>query len=278
MEKEKSSETSFGAAALRAVHQLIDGEPKIFYDPVILRLLDPGTSAHLLEKRSEFDIPALTRLRSHIVLRSRYAEDCLYEAYHRGIRQYVILGAGLDTFAYRQPAWAHDMRIVEVDHPASQANKLERLRQAGIKLPENLRFVSIDLETESLSSVLNDSVINTSMPVFVSWLGVMVYITRGRAEKVLEFAASLPDSSEFVFTFSQRKRSLWPDLIGKRVAALGEPWITRYHPKELLDILDQLGFSRVSFLDPAEAKRLYYSDRGVALPPPVLSSLVRCVV
>lgn len=278
MEKEKSSETSFGAAALRAVHQLIDGEPKILYDTVVMQLLDPGAPEHLLEKRPEFDSPELLRLRSHIVLRSRYTEDCLYEAYHRGIRQYVILGAGLDTFAYRQPAWAHEMKIIEVDHPASQANKLQRLQKAGIRLPENLSFVSLDLETDSLASVLKDSVLDPAMPVFVSWLGVMVYLTKDTAENVMKFAASLPKSSEFVFTFSQRKRLFWPDVVARAATAIGEPWLTRYNPEELLDKLKALGFSQISFLDPREAKRLYYMDKGKTLPPPIVASIVRCVV
>jgi len=115
------SSTAVGAAMLRAAHQVIDGNDKLLDDPVILKLIGEDAIQHLLERKREFYLPGTLAMRTHVVLRSRYAEDCLYDAYNAGITQFLILGAGMDTFAYRQPKWAGGLTIVEADHPASQA-------------------------------------------------------------------------------------------------------------------------------------------------------------
>src|SRR5262245_19591796 len=140
-----ASTTALGVAALRAFHHLIDHEPKILDDPIVPHLIDRGTIDQIRSQSERFRHPMSASLRSHVVLRRRYTEDRLAEAVQRdGIAQYVILGAGLDTFAYRQPPWASQLRIFEVDHPASQAVKRQRLEQAGIPLPANLEFAAID--------------------------------------------------------------------------------------------------------------------------------------
>src|SRR5271157_5401130 len=137
------SRTALGVAALRAVHQLLDGEPKILDDPIAARLLSADVLQQIQSNPARIHEPPDRGLRSHVVLRSRYAEERMAEAVQRGVRQCVILGAGFDTFAYRQPDWARSLRIYEVDHCATQAEKRQRLQAAGIPIPANLEFVAV---------------------------------------------------------------------------------------------------------------------------------------
>jgi methyltransferase (TIGR00027 family) len=275
---ENESRTAVGAAMQRAVHQLMDGEPKLLEDPVILKLLDPEAIEHIRRNPSEHRYERVISLRSHIVLRSRYAEDCLKEAYDRGVRQYIILCAGLDTYAYRQPDWSFDMTITEADHPASQAYKLRKLKEAGIELPGNLVFLSLDLDKDNILSLFERTVLRPGEPVFISWLGVMVYLNWDTIDAVFTFVSSLPKTSEFVFTFSPRKSPGWPDPIALLAKAAGEPWITYIDPPELRDKLEGYGFTDISFLEPPEVRQRYFTEERIALPIPKKSSIVRVVV
>ena len=146
MNNPEGSLTSLGAAGLRAAHQLLDGEPKLFSDPVILRLLDPGHIEEIKAGASQFQHPETLRLRSRIALRSRYAEDRLMLAYSRGVRQYLLLGAGLDTFAWRQPEGLDGLKIFEADHHATQEQKRQRLSRAGLSIPANCQVIAINFE------------------------------------------------------------------------------------------------------------------------------------
>jgi len=148
------SNTAFGAATMRAVHQLIDEEPKILFDPIVLRLLDASTLDQIHLNPNKFRTPRMKALRSRIVMRSRYTEGRLAEAVDKGVQQYLMLGAGLDTFPFRQPHWARVLRIFEVDHSASQRSKRERLALAGIEVPSNAELVACDFETTSLRDCL----------------------------------------------------------------------------------------------------------------------------
>src|SRR5450755_3917709 len=146
MDEERPSLTAEGAAVMRALHQAPSHDPKILSDPISVRLVDPLSDFYksrvdLLER-----LPVLTRLRleATFVMRSRYAEDCLAEAFDNGVRQYVLLGAGLDTFAYRQPSWAKSLRIFEVDHPTTQRWKRRRLAEARASVPLNVSFIPGD--------------------------------------------------------------------------------------------------------------------------------------
>ncbi len=141
-----ASKTALGAARLRAAHLLLNDPPPILDDPLALRLLHPEAAHAIREHRDRLRTPVARALRGEVLVRSRYAEDCLADAVQRGVRQYVLLGASLDTFAYRQPAWAADLRIIEVDHAASQLDKQTRLRRAGIVAPPNVRYAPADLE------------------------------------------------------------------------------------------------------------------------------------
>jgi methyltransferase (TIGR00027 family) len=284
MSERSSSTTALRVAQLRAVHQLLDGEPKILVDPVSVRLFGDEVRARLQNEGAKLNEPWVTGLRSHVLLRSRYAEDRLAAAYEHGVRQYVLLGAGYDTFAYRQPEWAHGLRIFEVDHPASQRQKQERLRSAGVEVPSNLEFVSIDFEHVSLRDGLAASGLESNLPAFFACLGVLVYLTPEAADAVFACVASFPESSEIVFTYSAPTSSLTPEeaarraAIGKVTDSMGEPWRTFFDPETLAQKLRDAGFSKVSFLKTADAEAKYYQGRSDGLRVPKREPVVSAVV
>jgi methyltransferase (TIGR00027 family) len=283
IEERPASRTAIGVAVLRALHELYDDAPKILSDPIIPLLLDKEVLQKAKANLEWYQDPLTTALRSHVVLRSRYAEDSLHEAVVSGVHQYVILGAGFETFAYRQPAWADPLRIFEVDHPASQRAKMKRLRLAGVSLPPNLEFVSADFETTSLRDILSHSSIDFTAPAFFSCLGVLVYLAEDSVKAIFQVTASFPKLSEIVFTFSQGnlasrdERRSRPSL-AESAAAVGEPWRSYHDPDVLRRELFEIGFSEVSFLSPQEAKDRYYRDRCDGLPPPRRISIARAVV
>jgi methyltransferase (TIGR00027 family) len=263
-----ASTTALGVAALRAYHQRHDPPPRILDDPISARLFDgPGGMRD--------ETPALRALRTSVVLRSRFAEDCLAEAVTRGVAQYVVLGAGFDTFAYRQPAWARGLRIFEVDHPRSQSAKRARLDAAGISLPPNLEFVSADFERQSLRDALTASSLDFANAAAFSCLGVLVYLEWSAIEALFRTVGAFPRGSELVFTYSPRRDSPFE----ARAAALGEPWLSHHEPGELAPLLERCGFRRVEFLEPETARQHYFRDAapgGLAAPQRV--SIARATV
>ena len=274
MAERASSTTALGVAALRAAHQLVDDEPKILNDPVSLQILDEQALQQIRSRPASLSAPWVLGLRSHVLLRSRYAEDRLAEAVQRGVRQYVSLGAGFDTFAYRQPQWAQSLRIFEVDHPASQQAKRARLESAGVEVPPNVEFVAIDFEHVSLREGLAASRLDHSRPAFFSCLGVLVYLTEEAADAVFRLVASFPASSEIAFTFSTPESSLERGEAERRAAmaamveGMGEPWRTFFEPDALRQRLRELGFSQISMLSPEEAEEKYFRGRRDGLRPP----------
>lgn len=170
--KHEPSRTAAGVAWLRAAHQVVDEPPRILDDPIAPRLLGEAGRRALGERRAELFQPGALALRSHVLLRSRYAEDRLELAARQGVDQFVVLGAGLDTFAYRQPDWAASMRIFEVDQPGSQLVKRDRVALAGIEVRGNLAYVPVDFESADLLTGLVRGGVDPARPAFVSWLGV----------------------------------------------------------------------------------------------------------
>ena len=272
----RASLTALGVAAHRAAHQILDDEPKILDDPIAERLLDARTIDLIKTGKSGAEKPAPTALRSHVVLRSRFCEDRLAEAVGRGMRQCVILGAGYDTFAYRQPEWARDLRLYEVDQPATQADKRQRLLAAGVAIPENLEYVAIDFEHMSLAEGLRTSSLDFSQPTFFSCLGVLVYLTKEAIDAIFALVARFPMGSEIDFTFSSPESATTE--MAARVGAGGEPWLSHTTPQTLTRDLGAMGFSRISFLSAEEAERTYrFSGRGDGLPPPRRTSIAAAV-
>jgi methyltransferase (TIGR00027 family) len=274
-----SSQTARSVAVLRAAHQVIDAEPRILDDPVIGQLLDPSTLEVIRSDPERFRSPGLNALRAHVVIRSRYAEERLAAAVARGIRQYVILGAGFDTFAYRQPPWAERLRIFEVDHPASQRAKRERLDAAQVAIPANLEFVPIDFEVTRLRDGLRACSFDPTMPTFASWLGVMMYLSADAVAEVFRFVVALPRSSEIVFTFaSSQGTDPERSRLATRAAAHGEPWRTWFAPDDLVRQLRATGFSQVTLLTPVDSEERYIRDRNDGLRAPRRTSIASATV
>jgi methyltransferase (TIGR00027 family) len=282
MEQAQRSRTLEIPAVMRALHQTVDGDPKILNDPIAPRLLDPEDDYRWLEPLLKH--PFAKQLRAGFVLRSRYAEDCLAGAVQRGVRQYLILGAGLDTFAYRQPAPFESLRIYEVDHPVTQDWKRERLRATNIAIPSNLTFVPIDFEKTSLADGLEGVGFAFDAPTFCSCLGVTQYLTSDAIDATLRFILSLPPSSEIVLSFVLPQESLSGSeaemiaIATRRAADVGEPWLSRLHPDQLSSKLRALGFSRIAHLTPDEARERYFRDRSDGLKERQGEQLMRAVV
>jgi len=183
MEVGRSSKTALQTAMRRAAHQVFD-HPRVFDDPLALRIIGPEQEQRLRLNPAATQMPLSLRLRAHVVARAQFAQTALTKAAHRGLQQLVILGAGLDTTAYRSAIVAR-MLIVEVDEPATQAWKRSMLRRAGIQVPSNLSFLAIDFERQSIVEALRDSGLNLGLPVFFSCLGVVPFLTPGAVRVLL---------------------------------------------------------------------------------------------
>ena len=268
MEEGQPSATAQGAAMHRAAHQLLD-VPKILDDPLALRIIGPDAESELRSNPERFQKSRY--LRAFIVLRSRYTEDELARAIQSGVRQYVILGAGLDTFAYRNPYSGSRLRVFEVDHPATQSWKRARLREAEIAIPDSLTFAPVDFERQTLADGLSRAGFKINEAAFFSLLGVVVYLTKTAVMETLKFVASLPSGSEIVFDYSispsamSESQRFFHEVRASRVADIGEPWITYFDPSSLANELRGLGFKHVEDVGPEEANHRYFKDRKDAL-------------
>jgi methyltransferase (TIGR00027 family) len=284
MKENTASGTAMSVAKVRAAHQLVDDEPRILVDPVALQLIGPEAIEAIRADASLRSNPRFAAFRGHIVLRNRYAEDCLRAALERGVGQYVLLGAGYDTFAYRQPTWADELRIFEVDHPLTQAAKRELLASRGVTPPANLSFAPVNFESESLREGLQRAGFDFSRAAFFSCLGVLVYLDEKSVEELFRLVGSMPPGSEIVFTFSQPDAALDAGQLEVRakiheaVNEMGEPWRSYFEPERLREMLLRSGFSEVSFLSPAEADERYFRGRTDELRPPRHVRLGRAVV
>lgn len=263
----RPSETAQSTANLRAAHQLVD-HPRIFDDPLALRIIGAQAEAAVRARAGQ---GTMASFRPFVAVRSRYAEDELSLAVPRGIRQYVVLGAGLDTFAYRSAYPASRLRVFEVDHPATQAWKRGRLRDAGIAVPESVTFAAIDFEKQTLAHGLQQAGFKANEPAFFSMLGVVVYLTRDAMMETLKFVASLPSGTEIVFDYavppsalSEGERAKHDDA-ARRVASRGEPWLTYFEPPMLAGELRGIGFTRLEDLGPDDIHERYFKARSDGL-------------
>lgn len=250
MDNEGPSRTALATAYARAYHQIAD-QPTILTDPLAARLL--GVTA---EELSESGEPTEDRpgsgahdrpRRLFFAARARFAEDRVGVGVDSGVRQVVILGAGLDTFAYRNPH--PGLRVFEVDHPATQAWKRERLAASGIDQPESSTFVPVDFETDTLAEGLESAGFSRTDPAVFVWLGVVFYLTPDAAGATLEYIAGQSGQVEVIFDYLQpgdtdedraqlRERA-------HRVAAAGEPWFSFFTPDDIAAQLRALGFTDV---------------------------------
>jgi methyltransferase (TIGR00027 family) len=263
MQEGKFSRTARRVAIRRAAHQLLD-HPRVLDDPLALRII--GSEAEQALRSDPKEDHSFSRaFRAFMAARSRYAEDELAQAVAQGVRQFVVLGAGLDTFAYRNPY--PELRVFEVDHPATQAWKREQLREASIAVPPSLTFVPIDFERQTLADGLEQSGFDVNAAAFFSWLGVTPYLTREACMTTLSFIAKMAAGSGVVFDFAVdpallnagQRQAL--DALSQRVARYGEPFQLFFDPGKLQDELKGMGFQRTEFLQGKELNERYFKDR-----------------
>jgi methyltransferase (TIGR00027 family) len=274
METGRASRTALGVANRRAVHQLLD-RPPILDDPIAIPILgphfklDPDLQAH----------PIARSFRAFMAARSRYVEDNLASAAASGVTQYVLLGAGLDTFAYRNPF--PSLHVFEVDFPATQGWKRSLLAAAQIPEPASLIFVPLDFEHQTLRAGLLAAGFDFAEPSFFGWLGVVPYLTLPAFRSTLDFIASLPESSGVAFDYALDDADLSPRLrlaraaLAARVAAVGEPFRLFFRSEQLQNELKTAGFQRIEQLDSQETNARYFLNRadGLALPEEGLGKL-----
>jgi methyltransferase (TIGR00027 family) len=266
----KPSRTALRVAIRRAAHQILD-KPVVFDDPFAQRIIGADAAARLKAGLGEQSGIASRSLRAFLVARSRFAEDELARAVQDGLRQYVLLGAGLDTFAYRNPHAGTGLRVFEVDHPATQAWKREQLRAADIAIPPGEIFVPVDFEKETLAEGLRRAGFSTGEKALFAWLGVAPYLTEKAFTETLEFIAAMPPGSGVVFDYAVPRKSLSFverfvfDRISARVAAAGEPFQLFLDPKDLTIRLRRMGFDHLEDLGVGDLNERYFQGRADGL-------------
>jgi methyltransferase (TIGR00027 family) len=236
VEQATPSRTALRVALRRAAHQLYDS-PVVFSDPIAVPILGSAYAGELSRTPVDLDRPFSLSLRAFVVARSRYAEDHLCRAFAAGLRQYVLLGAGLDTFAYRNPY--PELRVFEVDHPATQQWKRTLLAESGIQIPPSLTYAPVDFERESLPVQLQAAGFDARIPTFFAWLGVVPYLTLEAFRATLGFIAAQPPGSGVVFDYGQPRAVLPPreqlahDSLAARVKGAGEPFQLSFTPADI---------------------------------------------
>ncbi|WP_420239085.1 class I SAM-dependent methyltransferase [Telmatobacter bradus] len=268
MRNGKASKTALRVAIRRAAHQLVD-PPAVLVDPVAVQLI--GTDYARDMERAQHTVAR--DFRAFLAARSRYTEDRLAEAVQAGMRQYVVLGAGLDTFAYRNP-WPQ-LRVFEVDFPATQAWKRDLLEQKGIAEPENLTFAPLDFEHRTLPEGLREAGFDFSQSAYVSWLGVAPYLTREAFRATLAAVGALGAGSVLTFDFVFAPETLSPERqvifarLHKKLLEAGEPMRLFLQPEELGAELERAGFQSFATVDAEQLNAQYFCDRadGLRLSP-----------
>ena len=266
MQQGQASRTALGAAGHRAAHQVLE-QGRIFADPLALRILGADAEEAIGEAERE---PRRRGLRLFIAVRTRFAEDALAAAIARGANQLVVLGAGLDTYAYRANPGAA-LRVFEVDHPATQAWKRERLAGAGIAIPPALIFAPVDFESESLADGLAAAGFDPARRSFFTWLGVTPYLTEQAIFATLGFIADLPGGAEVVFDYANPpeaiddpERRAAHEALAARVAAAGEAFRCYLDTPTLVAKLDKLGFNAIEDLGPREIAARYFPGHATS--------------
>jgi len=283
MDPTQHSRTALATAASRAAHLIVDDEPAIFTDVLALRLLGERAGKFVGRHRAHDSHPAMAGTRTLVATRGRYTEDRLAESAQRGVTQYVILGAGLDSFAYRG-GLAGQVRVFEVDHPATQQWKRGRLAAAGISVPGTVSFVPVDFETGSLLDSLAAAGLNLSEPVLVSWLGVIMYLTRPAISQTLTQLRRLAPGSELIVNYMlpahlrDDDASAYARVVMPLASRAGERWLTFLTPGEMTALLTSHGFGPVTHVSQRDAVDAALWDRSDSLRPLNLSNLAHAVI
>jgi methyltransferase (TIGR00027 family) len=262
----KPSQSAILVAAARALHRE-EPPPHVLDDWLALPLA--GDDANALAERLRTDLPreALLGFSRWLCVRARVPEEIAEQEAQRGVRQYVILGAGLDSYAYRRSDLADKMRIFEVDHPASQEWKRQRLAELKVPLPPNLVLAPVDFEHQALREGLEAAGFDWNAPAVFSWIGVTMYLTMDAIRSTLETVAAGPAGTRIVLTYNQPPSVLQGMGIETSQALrpildeMGEPIITTFVPSEIEELLRSMGFVDVTHFGPDEAVREYFPGR-----------------
>jgi methyltransferase (TIGR00027 family) len=260
------SRSALSVASLRAVHQLLD-EPLVLLDPIALPLLGTSTEAALRDDPFALNDPMSRGVRGTLIARSRFVEDELSSCVAAGVRQYLVVGAGLDTFAYRNPYRDEGLRVFEVDHPGTQRWKQQLLAEAGIGVPASLTFVPADFERDDLGSALRQAGFRADQAACVSWMGVTMYLTAEAVAATLRTVAGFAAGSRLCFDYRVPVTMLNPiervinEVMEQRLAALGEPWLSTFDPTQLHRQLLELGFRTAESATPEELNARYFARR-----------------
>ncbi len=247
----------------RAAHQLYDAQPLVFEDPVAVPILGDEYLPEVHKTATKLHKPFSVALRAFLVARSRYAEDSLAHAVANRVTQYVLLGAGLDTFAHRNPY--SQLHVFEVDHPATQQWKRELLEANSLPAPTNLTYTHVDFEHETLPEQLLASGFDPHIPTFFAWLGVVPYLTLSAFRATLSFIAAQPAGSGIVLDYGQ-PRSALPffeqlahDSLASRVQLAGEPFQLFFTPSEIA--AEFTTFHNIEDLGSLEINTRYFANR-----------------
>jgi methyltransferase (TIGR00027 family) len=284
VKRDSPSLTAHRVAIMRAAHQIFDN-PRVFEDPIALNIIGTKGVSDIRSEKQKFESRIHKYLRAIVVARSRFVEDELSVAIKRGIRQYVILGAGLDTFAYRNPHPPIDLRVFEVDFPSTQEWKRRQLDAAKIFIPESLVFTPIDFENQLLADQLRKVGFRTDEPSFFSCLGVTMYLGRETMINTMKhISSSTSPGSEIIFDYvippsSQRfLLRLVFRLLSNKVRSFGEPWKTFYDPNSLIRDVKAMGFTQVEDIGPDEINARFFNDRADKLMVGTLGHLMKAQV
>ena len=264
------SQTAEATAAIRAVHFLHGNRPLVFEDPFAIELLSPEWRDLCLHRMELF----MTGAAGIVLGRARYTEDLLDAAVRSGVDQYVLLGSGLDTFALRRPDLLTRIRVYEIDHPATQSWKRERLAELGRELPEALEFIPVDLEHETVAEALSRSSYRSDRRAFFSWLGTTPYLSREAIFRTLELIVEASASgSEIVFDYRVSMEFVYPEDVptvefgDKFTAEGGEAKRSRLNPETLPNELSEIGLDLIESLYPKQLEDRYLAGRSDLVRP-----------
>lgn len=265
--------TAFTAAAARAAHLIVDDDPPIFADTLAGAMLGDRAEELIGYHRAHGTHPVLAGARAQVACRSRYTEDSLAGAVRRGVGQYVVLGAGLDSFGYRSPL-AGRVRVFEIDHPATQDYK-RGLRPA----PDGLTFVSVDFMVDSLRAGLDRAGFDVAEPAFVGWLGGTMYLDSSAIERTVSVLGDFAPGTEVVVDYMlpagwrDAAGDTYADLVGQASADRGEPWLSLFTPDAMAALLTRHGFGTVRDVRQRDMIPAAAWDRSDSLCPAELSHI-----
>ncbi|HTB51909.1 MAG TPA: class I SAM-dependent methyltransferase [Ferruginibacter sp.] len=262
--------TAVRTALWRALHVQVDARPHILEDEVGLQLIAPNKG---WQQRPDIHPEFTKRLRASIVARARFIEDIIIEQSKKGITQYVILGAGLDSFAQRRPDIASQLQIFEIDQPDTQAWKQRRLTELGFGIPEGLHFISVNFEKSSWWEQLLKAGFDINKPAVVACTGVTLYLTKEAITSTLAPLATLAPGSTLAMSFYlpmellDEEDKFLQQLGEKGAQEAGTPFISFFATNEILYLANEAGFKKSKTISTKDMEALYFTNRPDHLSP-----------